>query len=106
MARRLTTTPAHKKLSEALRRKFVRHRNEVRFRIPGLPYELVADIYVPHYGAIVEVDGGCHRELLDDERDRAFLKIRLRTIRIKNYVVERDPDEAANEVIYKLNYQR
>ena len=84
----------------------MRHRNEVRFKIPNLPYELVADIYVPQHKAIVEVDGGYHRELLDGERDRQFLKIRLRTIRIENSVVERDPAEAADEVIYKLKYQR
>ena len=100
MPRRKTMTPTHKKLSEALRRKFVQHRNEVEFETS--PFNRVADIDVPQYGAIVEVDGGYHRKSEDDWRDEEFRKIGRRTIRIKNDLVERDPDAAADLVIAQL----
>ncbi|MGA7794094.1 MAG: DUF559 domain-containing protein [Candidatus Acidiferrales bacterium] len=93
-------TPTHKKLSEALRRKFVRHRNEVKFE--SSPFDRFADIDVPQYGAIVEVDGGYHRKSDDNWRDEEFRRIGRRTIRIKNSVVERDPDAAADLVIAQL----
>jgi very-short-patch-repair endonuclease len=104
MARRRTETPTQRKLSEALRRKYVKVRNEKEFS-PSTGYAGIdrrADIDVPQYGAIVEVDGGYHRKWDDDLRDEEFRKIGRRTIRIKNHVVERDPDAAADLVIAQL----
>ena len=100
MVRRKTMTPTHKLLSDALRRKFVSHKNEVKFE--SSPFDRYADIDVPQYGAIVEVDGLYHRKSDDDMRDEEFRKIGRRTIRIKNRVVEKDPDAAADWVITLL----
>jgi very-short-patch-repair endonuclease len=100
MARRKTMTAAHKLLSEALRRKFVQHRNEVKFE--SSPFDRFADIDVPQYGAIVEVDGPYHRKSDDGCRDEEFREIGRTTIRITNRVVERDPDAAADLVIAQL----
>jgi|HubBroStandDraft_1064217.scaffolds.fasta_scaffold234400_1 very-short-patch-repair endonuclease len=99
-------TRTHKQFSDAFRLNHEQHRNEVRFRAPGWDYGYIADIYLARRRAVVEVDGPSHygREWRDRIRDTKFRKdLGLRTFRITNREIERDPGRAARKVLYQLN---
>jgi very-short-patch-repair endonuclease len=101
-------TRAHKKLSDALRRQGVQHRNEVRLLARNWDYAYVADIYIPQRRIVIEVDGPSHfgRGWRDRIRD---IKLRrdlgLRTVRIKNSEVEKNEDRAARK-LDQISYYR
>jgi len=100
-------TRTHKVLSEILRSQGVKHRNEAHFHPPGWEYGYTADIYVPDYRALIEVDGPSHngRAWRDRIRDRRFYNdLGICTIRIRNSEVERDPYRAARRVVSRLKF--
>jgi very-short-patch-repair endonuclease len=94
-------TRTHKRLSDALRRQGVLHRNEVRLLASNWEYAYVADIYIPGRRIVIEVDGPSHygREWRDRVRDSKFRRdLGIRTVRIKNSEVEKNEDRAARKL--------
>lgn len=53
-----------------------------RRQVPMLGY--IVDFYAPSIGLIVEVDGTIHDQLADTERDKAFARQGLTTLRLWN----------------------
>jgi very-short-patch-repair endonuclease len=99
-------TRTHRMLSEALRRQGVRHANEKHFHPSCWDYGYTADIYLPQYHVVIEVDGPSHngRERRDRIRDKKFSEdLSIKTIRIKDAEIEPDADRVVLRLISRLN---
>jgi very-short-patch-repair endonuclease len=97
----MVMTRTHKRLSDALLRRGVPHRNEVRLLASKWEYAYVADIYIPERRIVIEVDGPSHRgrEWRDRIRDAKFRSdLGIRTIRIENSEVEKNEHRAARKL--------
>lgn len=99
-------TRTHQMFSAELRRMGVKHRNEAYFRAPKWEHGYRADIYLPQYRTLIEVDGPSHlgRVARDRTRDRRFHEdLGISTIRIRHAECDRKLCGTLRQAIAKLN---
>lgn len=95
-------TDGERLLWDALRGRRSEHRRPLRVNRQQVLLGYIADFYLPHWRAIVEVDGGIHgtdrQAAWDAQRDRAFGAADYSVFRVDDALVRRDPDMVAELV--------
>lgn len=99
-------TPAERKLAEMFRR--VKFKTKWVFQQPCLGY--ILDFYFPVLSLCVEVDGSYHdtqeQHFKDIRRDSHLARAHIRTLRIRNEEIFRDPEAVMIKVFTALTDQK